>query len=125
MLVRILAIDDEPSLLRLYPRALRNHEVVALAPDEALEWVKSDHAFDLVLCDLNLPRIEGRWFHDRLIDNATELSARMVFCTGGSCDDEGWKILESSQGRVVYKPFDGRQLRAQVERIQVLHMPPR
>lgn len=115
--VRILAIDDEPFLLRLYPRALRSHEVVALPPEDALERVLYDADFDMVLCDLNLPRQGGRWFHERLIDRAASLRHRMVFCTGGGCDAEGWRILESAPERVVYKPFDGAELRALVDRV--------
>jgi DNA-binding response OmpR family regulator len=111
-----LAIDDEPCLLRLFPRALRNHDVVALGPDDALRLLEEDRAFDLVLCDLNLPRANGRWFHDRLLELAAELADRILFCTGGGCSSEGWQILEASPERVVYKPFDGRQLRAAVER---------
>lgn len=115
--MRILAIDDEPCLLRLYPRALRSHEVVALCPEDALERVLYDSAFDMVLCDLNLPRQGGRWFHERLIDRASVLKERMVFCTGGGCDAEGWRILEAAPERVVYKPFDAAELRALVERV--------
>lgn len=115
--MRILAIDDEPCLLRLYPRALRAYEVVALGPDEALELLSTDRDFDMVLCDFNLPRKDGRRFHDRLLEKAAELEDRLVFCTGGGCDAEGWRILEARPDRVVYKPFDGAQLRAFVERI--------
>lgn len=116
--MRILAIDDEPCLLRLYPRALRQHEVVAVGPEQALALVESDDAFDVVLCDLNLPREGGRWFHDRLAQIAQRLKNRMVFCTGGGLNAEGWRILEQDPSRVVYKPFDSRQLRAAVDRLK-------
>ncbi len=123
--VRILAIDDEPGLLRLYARALRAHEVVALAPEDALAHVAEDRAFDLVLCDLNLPRQAGLWFHECLADRAPELESRLVFCTGGGVDGDSHRILAAAGGRVVYKPFDGPELRALVEQFaETISCPP-
>lgn len=121
--VRILAIDDEPYLLRLYPRALRGHEVVALKPEEALARITEDTAFDIVLCDLNLPRHAGRWFHEHLVERAACLAGRLVFCTGGACTPEGGRILEASPERVVYKPFDGPELRATIARVAGEQLP--
>lgn len=118
--MRILVIDDDPGLLRLYPRALRGHDVVAVGPDAAIELVEKDTRFDVVICDLNLPRQGGQWFHDRLIDRARVLEGRVVFCTGGGYDAEGWEILESAPERVVLKPFDNQHLRAVVARLQPL-----
>lgn len=115
--MRILAIDDEPCLLRLYPRALRDHEVLALSPEEALVRIGSDADFDLVICDLNLKKVEGQWFHERLVSVARTLKERIIFCTGGAQDAEGHKILELARGRVLYKPFDSAQLRAAVARL--------
>mgnify|MGYP006289788055 CR=1 FL=1 len=122
--MRILAIDDEPFLLRLYRRALRRHEVVAVGPEEALELVAIDPGFDVVLCDFNLPRRDGRWFHERLIERASALRDRMVFCTGGGVDEEGWRILESTSRRVVYKPFDNADLDQVVAEMEA-ERPPR
>ncbi|MEO1234211.1 MAG: response regulator [Myxococcota bacterium] len=116
--MRILAIDDDSGLLRLYPRALRGHEVIAVGPEEALELMKEDDRFDVVICDLNLPRYGGRWFHERLVERARHLADRVVFCTGGGCDVEGWNILESAPDRVVLKPFDSDHLRAVVARLE-------
>lgn len=121
--MRILAIDDEPCLLRLYKRALRRHEVIAVGPDEALSLVTEDNAFDVVICDFNLPRQDGVWFHERLVQMAQGIADRLIFCTGGGVDSEGWQILEATPQRVVYKPFDASALRDAIE--QVKFLPPR
>src|SRR5690606_17161169 len=58
---RVLIVDDEASLVRAYRRVLgRNHEVVgAYGGEEALRLLARDDHFDLILCDLMMPRVDG------------------------------------------------------------------
>src|SRR5947209_4269101 len=59
---RLLVIDDEAVLLACFARMLRSrHDVeVALSASLALSLLEASPAFDLVVCDLNLPDVTGR-----------------------------------------------------------------
>lgn len=66
---RILLVDDEPDLLEILGEFLQDEgfEVtVAQNGVEALAVLENDHAFDLLLSDINMPRMKGF----ELIENA-------------------------------------------------------
>lgn len=61
---RVLVIDDDPTDAVLIVEHLNRtapHIAIELAhdPDEALHRLQSDHAFDLLICDYMLPRMNG------------------------------------------------------------------
>lgn len=59
---RILLVDDEPDLLEILGDFLSDKGfTVVLAPDgaEALQILSRDPAFDLLLSDINMPRMKG------------------------------------------------------------------
>lgn len=58
---RLLAVDDSPVLLRLLVKCLKDggHDVVtATNGEEALEALR-EHAPDMVVTDLNMPKMSG------------------------------------------------------------------
>src|SRR5262245_32654766 len=59
---RILVIDDEPLLGRTLSFMLEErHDVVVIASGrEALGRLEQDTDFDLVLCDLDMPEVNGQ-----------------------------------------------------------------
>ena len=63
---RILVVDDEPAILRSMKSLLRHDHDVELADGgrAAIELLKHDIGFDLVLCDLNMPDVDGVDVHD-------------------------------------------------------------
>jgi two-component system response regulator MprA len=76
---RILVIDDEPSLLKTFPRLLRPH-IVELASSGALALARlaALPAFDVVLCDLHLDDIDGRDLYRQACARWPELRLRMA-----------------------------------------------
>jgi two-component system, NtrC family, nitrogen regulation response regulator NtrX len=61
IVARILIVDDEPAILRIFKDFLENepYEVdVAIDGDECLEKVKSKH-YDVILLDLKMPKKDG------------------------------------------------------------------
>jgi two-component system, NtrC family, sensor kinase len=83
---RILVVDDDASLVRAYRRWLgRTHDViVAYDGQEALQVLEQDQAFDVILCDLMMPRFDGVALHEAVRASRPHLLARMVFCSGGT-----------------------------------------
>ena len=57
----VLAVDDEPSMLRLLEISLRQagyHPITAKDGREALDIIRT-HAVDCVVSDLHMPRMDG------------------------------------------------------------------
>jgi PAS domain S-box-containing protein len=82
---RILVVDDDETLVRAYRRWLgRKHDViVAYDGEEALQVLEQDQEFDVILCDLMMPRFDGVSLYEALIASKPHLLDRMVFCSGG------------------------------------------
>jgi two-component system NtrC family sensor kinase len=82
---RILVVDDEVTLVRAYRRFLgRRHDVVvAYGGAEALQVLATDDDFDLILCDLMMPGVDGVGVYECLRREQPHLLERIVFCSGG------------------------------------------
>ena len=104
---RILVIDDEPQLRNALRRMLREHDVDVFGDArEALERITRDGArYDVVLCDLAMPKMSGLAFFEALAAAAPRLRDRFVFLTGGSSADTLERI-EALGVDVIEKPFD-------------------
>ena len=68
---RLLVVDDNQGDLVLFQEALNKVKVpielvTKTSAHEALELLTTDHAFDLILSDLNMPNMSGVEFINRL-----------------------------------------------------------
>jgi CheY-like chemotaxis protein/two-component sensor histidine kinase len=114
---RILVIDDEPMINSILRRMLgRDHEVSsASSVREALERLKKDEHFDLIMCDLMMPEMTGMDLHAELLRTNPALAARLVFMTGGAFTPAARDFLDNVPNARVEKPFDVQNLRALVQ----------
>jgi CheY-like chemotaxis protein len=80
--------------------------VVARAADgeEALVEVNA-HQFDLVICDLKMPRLDGKAFYHALADARPSLARRVIFVTGDVAGTDAEQFLVESGCRWLAKPF--------------------
>jgi DNA-binding response OmpR family regulator len=63
------------------------------------------HAFDAVICDLKMPRLDGKAFYRALSAQAPGLARRVIFVTGDVAGTEAEAFLEQSGCRWMAKPF--------------------
>ena len=105
--LRILMIDDEVELLRAFRRELSvQHEVVvARGGAEALALLERDTAFDMVLCDMMMPDIDGPMVYAKLEERWPDLARRMVFVSGGVFTQRAQKFLDSVAQPLIVKPI--------------------
>jgi signal transduction histidine kinase/CheY-like chemotaxis protein len=104
---RILLIDDDTILLRSVQSLLEpEHEVItALGGADGLTILSRDKDFDVVLCDLLMPRVDGLAVFSVLERTAPELAERVVFCSGGAVTRRSKEFLALMKNRVIEKPL--------------------
>lgn len=112
-LARVLVVDDEEFVREAVRRLLRKvASVVAVESGiAALDLLESDADFDVVLCDLMMPRMSGMDLERELRLRHAELADRMVFISGGAFSDGAATFLDETEQPVLEKPFDGASLR--------------
>ena len=119
MRTRILVVDDEPQLTKLFARLLaREHDVVvANNGREAFEIFRRDPRFDAILCDVMMPDVGGIALYHLLHDLAPEHVARMIFMTGGAFDAQSQAFLASIPNPCLRKPFQIETLNELLRRV--------
>ena len=108
----VLVVEDEAALGDAVAESLGDAGfVVERANDglEALERVRQ-HAFDLIICDLKMPRLDGASFYRELEVTAPAMTRRILFVTGDVAGTEAERFLEDSGCRWLAKPFRLRDL---------------
>lgn len=115
--VKVLLVDDEPSVGLSVRRVLRNHDVtVVTTAQDALDLLTAGQTFDVILSDLMMPRMSGMEFFHRLSDVNSQQKSRVVFLTGGAFTAEATSFLEKVPNERMEKPFDLDELRCMVEK---------
>jgi CheY-like chemotaxis protein len=111
---KILVIDDEPMVARSLGRVLEDdHDVtIVLNAGDAHQRVVAGERFDVILCDLMMPRMTGMDLHAELLVAAPEQAAQMVFLTGGAFTSRARAFLDGVPNQRIQKPFDMQQVRS-------------
>jgi signal transduction histidine kinase len=102
----ILVVEDEAKLASAVVDALRDagYLVEHAADGElGLEQVK-EQSFDLVICDLKMPRMDGKAFYKMLSEASPGLSKRVIFVTGDVAGTDAETYLEEGGCRWLAKP---------------------
>jgi two-component system NtrC family sensor kinase len=119
----ILVIDDDPSIVSALSRLLqRDGHTVETADNgqQALERLR-EHPYDLILCDLRMPDLDGPAFYDILTRQSPSMCPRIIFLTGDTLNLESQAFLERSGRLWMPKPCNAAEVRriiAQVMRMR-------
>ena len=113
---RVLVVDDEPTIGHAIGRVLgTEHEVTCVtSARDALHRCAAGERFDVVLCDLMMPDLNGMDLHAAVLDLDAAQAERFVFLTGGAFTDRAASFLERSTNPCVEKPYDSKSLKALV-----------
>ncbi len=103
----VLIVEDEPALAAAVAESLADAGfTVDRAGDgeEALARV-DQRPYDLVVCDLKMPRVDGMTFYRAIAAGRPALARRVVFVTGDVAGTDAERFLEESGCRWLAKPF--------------------
>jgi signal transduction histidine kinase/FixJ family two-component response regulator len=123
---RVLVVEDEPTVARLIADVLEEegmHVDVLLDGREALEHA-ARQPFDLVICDMKMPGLDGQRFYKSLERSGNPLRERFLFVTGDVIAAQTREFLERHHLPHVAKPFRVEELTEKVHgvlAIQELH----
>jgi CheY-like chemotaxis protein len=81
---RVLVIDDEPSVVNGLVRLLHRDGYTVETADNGQQalGLLAEQAYDLLLCDLRMPALDGATFYGRLLLQQPALARRVIFLTG-------------------------------------------
>jgi signal transduction histidine kinase len=105
--LRALVVEDEPALGAAVSEALADAGFVvdrAADGEEGLTRV-AEGTYDLVVCDLKMPRIDGMQFYRAMAAATPTLSRRVIFVTGAVAGTDAERFLEETGCRWLAKPF--------------------
>jgi two-component system NtrC family sensor kinase len=111
--LRILVVDDEPHILHYMQATLESwgHEVV-LARDGSQALKRAlIQPFDLIICDLRMPRLGGREMFHSLAQMHPAVAERIIFATGDTVRGDTLQFLEELGRPFLQKPFQLDELR--------------
>lgn len=111
----IIIVDDEVGIANGFARLLRRdgHTVdTAKNGREALHMLQT-RQYDLILCDLRMPELDGPGLYRAVADQQPHLLSRFIFLTGDTLSQEASGFLAQAGAPHLVKPFsstEGRRL---------------
>jgi CheY-like chemotaxis protein len=104
---RVLVIEDEPELATAVAEALIDEGcVVDRAGDGADGLARiAEASYDVVICDLKMPRVDGMQFYRAMAAAMPALARRVIFVTGDVVGTDAERFLDETACRWLSKPF--------------------
>ena len=116
---RLLVIDDD-ALVRVslgHILTLDHDVTLCESGTEALGLFDAGQRFDAILCDINMPGMDGPELYDRMSVVVPDQLRRTIFLTGGAYTTRAQEFLARINNEQMEKPFEFESLRAALERV--------
>jgi two-component system NtrC family sensor kinase len=105
--VRVLVVEDEPALALAVAEALVDAGFVVDRAGDGEEGLSrlADQSYELIVCDLKMPRIDGVQFYRAMAAATPALVRRVIFVTGDVAGTDAERFLDETGCRWLSKPF--------------------
>jgi len=116
--LRVLVVEDEPALAVAVSEALEDAGFTVDRAGDGEEGLTrlTEANYDLIVCDLKMPRIDGMQFYRAMAVATPALARRVIFVTGDVAGTDAERFLEETACRWLSKPFRlGDLLRAALD----------
>jgi DNA-binding response OmpR family regulator len=115
----VLVVEDEPTVAQLIADVLSDEGFlveVLLDGRDAMERV-AQKSFDLVICDMKMPNLDGQSFFRGLSQSKHGLQEKFLFVTGDVLGAKTHEFLEKHKLPHVAKPFQVEELLEKVHHV--------
>jgi len=115
----VLIVDDDISLAWTFKETLESRGFDAtIVPDGALALrYAQGHSLDVVVCDLQMPRLEGDLLYAAIGRSNPTLAERFVFIDGEEEHAQFYRFIDSAAVPVLHKPVEMEALMGEVLRV--------
>ena len=105
--LRVLVVEDEPALAQAVSEALVDAGFNVDRASDGEEGLTrlTEANYDLIVCDLKMPRIDGMQFYRAMAAATPTLARRVIFVTGDVAGTDAERFLEETGCRWLSKPF--------------------
>src|SRR5688572_729855 len=105
--LRVLVVEDEPALAQAVAEALADAGFKVDRASDGEEGLTrlTEANYDLIVCDLKMPRIDGMQFYRAMAAATPALARRVIFVTGDVAGTDAERFLEETGCRWLSKPF--------------------
>ncbi|MFC4873282.1 response regulator transcription factor [Negadavirga shengliensis] len=116
---RIIAIDDEPSVLLIIQHYFEEKFDVGVFnnPAGALSWMHEGNLPDMIICDLNMPEINGFEFVKMIRSSGFFSSIPLIVLSATESSEKKIEILNAGADDFMVKPFNPKELEARINSI--------
>jgi len=116
--IRVLVVEDEPTVAQLIADVLGECGYRVDIVLDSLEGLARTRQvdYDLVICDLRMPRLDGRAFYHALVRVGHPAQHRLVFVTGDTLSSHTLEFLGTTGLPYLSKPFLVEELKDVVHR---------
>jgi signal transduction histidine kinase len=105
--LRVLVVEDEPALAVAVSEALVDAGFTVDRAGDGEEGLTrlTEARYDLIVCDLKMPRIDGMQFYRAMAAATPALARRVIFVTGDVAGTDAERFLDETGCRWLSKPF--------------------
>ncbi|MEI6947119.1 response regulator [Paraflavisolibacter sp. H34] len=116
-LPKVIVIEDDPFMQGILNQCLNESFVPVLFSDglEAFAYLQEGNIPDIIICDLNTPRLNGLQFLEQLRSSGFFGSIPVIMISGAESTETRVKCLEAGADDFIVKPFNPRELVARVK----------
>jgi len=115
-------VDDSSAMRKMVERSVRQSgieltEVFQAANGAEALVVLQDNVVDLILCDINMPVMDGLEFVKRLSSVTNAKDVPVIMITSGGSESDVLQAIASGAKGYLRKPFAADQVRAQIRSV--------
>lgn len=108
---KVLITDDSKLMHKMYEVMLRQYPLVfALDGQQALDRLEEHPDIDLVLLDINMPRMNGLEFLAKVRENERLKDLRVIIISTEGRDEDTQRGMEAGASAYIKKPFHSEDI---------------
>ena len=118
MMKKILAIDDEKSIRFIIENTFnKEFEITTMSNGKvALYWMQSGNLPDLIICDIEMPVMDGFEFVRKVRSSGFFDDIPLIMLSGKEESKDKIKCFEIGADDYIIKPFNPKEIIARIKR---------